>query len=229
MSEYIGLEFRERLTLSEDKFDLSKSPFHGDQLSAISVETLNRHWYGHLANYVNQLNSRISTLNTLGVKVVEGKSFLFDNYELLDLMQSRDVWVRNYAAGVYNHLFYFEGLCKDSYIPDDLLPMVEKYFGDSTKMREAFLEQVHLNIGSGYVWLKFNNSAGLHFKWTPNLLNPLWKDTPPTWQGMPLWCADLWEHAWYLDHLTLDSYINKLWDNVNWEVVTERAKKYGLL
>lgn len=91
------------------------------------------------------------------------------------------------------------------------------------------MTQVRINIGSGYIWMMHNDQRGVHFRWTPNLLNPLWEDTPPTWRGKPLWCVDLWEHAWYLDHLTLDSYVNKIWDTVNWEVVTERAKKYGLL
>jgi|DAX61509.1 superoxide dismutase [Mn] len=228
MSEYIGLEFSERLTQSEDKFALSGSPFHGEQLSAISVETLNRHWYGHLAGYVNRLNSRIDEVNKLGVRVIE-ESLIFADYTLRNLMQSRDVWVRNYASGVYNHLFYFEALNKDSFLPDEFRALLEKHFGDTEKMQEAFMAQVRINIGSGYIWMMHNDQRGVHFRWTPNLLNPLWEDTPPTWRGKPLWCVDLWEHAWYLDHLTLDSYVNKIWDTVNWEVVTERAKKYGLL
>ena len=43
--------------------------------------------------------------------------------------------------------------------------------------------------------------------------------------GTPLFTVDVWEHAYYIDHLnSRTGFLEKIWQVVNWNVVAERLE-----
>lgn len=111
-------------------------------------------------------------------------------------------------------------------MPESLEALFRKHFGD---FRATVREHAATNMGSGFLWV-YARGSDVYMRMCPNALNPLWRDTPAPWQGSPLFCIDLWEHAWYMDYTSCDEYVNGILDDcTDWEVVTERAIEYGIL
>lgn len=204
----------ELATIDEQGFQLMRSPFHGRTIRGFSIEGLARHYYGYFSRQIDALNERMKLL---------GES----PRELVELQQSRDVYLRNYSANVFNHCFWFEQLTERKVeMPESLEALFRKHFGD---FRATVREHAATNMGSGFLWV-YARGSDVYMRMCPNALNPLWRDTPAPWQGSPLFCIDLWEHAWYMDYTSCDEYVNGILDDcTDWEVVTERAIEYGIL
>lgn len=69
--------------------------------------------------------------------------------------------------------------------------------------------------GSGWCWLGYNSAAKkLEITTTAN---------QDTCTNVPLYTADVWEHAHYLQYKNLrPAYLKALWGIVNWDNVAER-------
>lgn len=123
------------------------------------------------------------------------------------------------AGGVYNHQFFFNGMCPDGKkAPSGALAVdINRRFGSLNAFREKFTEMALSVFGSGYVWL-FNGKQGLCLVTTAN-------QETPAGVVMPLLNLDVWEHAYYLKHYNKRvDYINDWWNVVNWDLVEQ---KYG--
>ena len=129
--------------------------------------------------------------------------------------------VRNNGGGFYNHIIYWNSMCKGGSEPDsDLSSAIDSAFGSmsdlKTKIKEAGVGQ----FGSGFAWL-IKADGKLQVTSTPNQDNPLMKvaDT----QGTPLLGMDVWEHAYYLHYQNKrPDYIDAWLDIVDWAKVSER-------
>ena len=99
---------------------------------------------------------------------------------------------------------------------DDPLAAIEKDFGSFDALKEAFKKTGLGRFGSGYVWLVLDGDK-LVVRDTLNAGNPL------TDGQVPLLTADLWEHAYYIDHRNdrgkyLDAFLGSL---ANWAFAEE--------
>ncbi len=194
-------------------FDLAQFPlpYETSALSPyISQETLETHHGKHVATYIKNLNNLIE--NTP-----------YENVSLVQIIQDSanspaDKKIFNNAAQVYNHNFFFNGMCKDctAKIPDEI---VEK-FGSAENFRKQFKDAATSLFGSGYTWLVRDGDE-------LKIINTNNADTPIAYNMVPILNLDVWEHAYYLDYKNrradfVDSFLDNL---VNWDFVSENLKQ----
>ena len=98
---------------------------------------------------------------------------------------------------------------------------------DIPNFKAEFLKAATTLFGSGWAWLVYNPKEDrLQIVQTSNA------QTPVTDGLVPLLVADVWEHAYYVDHRNArPAYLEKLFENINWDFVSsayEWALKEGL-
>lgn len=189
-------------------FQLPTLPFDENALAPfMSRETVRTHYLGHHKAYVDNLNSLLG--ETGG-----------DYGSIERIIQNFDGPIYNNAAQAWNHTFFWHGLTDRtrSRIPQDngdLDQAVERSFGGWSSMQEKFQDCASGVFGSGYVWLTVDGRGELEFAATQNAANPLRFE-----RIRPLWCCDLWEHAYYLDYKNQRvRFVEGIWNYVNWEFV----------
>lgn len=123
------------------------------------------------------------------------------------------------VGGVLNHNLYFLSLNKNQSLPTGkLLKKINTQWGSVSNFIKSFNERARLLVGSGYTFLAANTTDDLL------ILNMINQETPYTYNLLPLFNIDLWEHAYYLEYKNdRDSYINNFWNKANFQYA---SKKY---
>lgn len=181
------------------KYDTSKFA------SFISEKTFSFHHGKHLAGYVNNLNNLIKGTPH------EGKS-------LEHIIKNSSGAVFNNAAQIFNHEFYFDCLTPEKMeINKDFEACLLK---DLPNFKADFIKAATGIFGSGWAWLVYKNNK-FEILCTPNANTPLEQSN-----CHPLFVADVWEHAYYLDHQNLRArYLEEMFDYINWDFVKENYEK----
>jgi Fe-Mn family superoxide dismutase len=92
-------------------------------------------------------------------------------------------------------------------------------FGSFDKFRSLFENAANKVVGSGLVWL-CKDPVELIIVTSPNQENPLMNTGDE--YCTPLLGLDVWEHAYYLDHMwERNNYISDFWGVVDWERLEE--------
>ncbi len=169
-------------------------------------ETLTYHHEKHHARYLKKLKeligSRPEAQRSLEEIILEGDEEVFQN-----------------AAQVWNHDFYWNSMQPNGG-GDPSGPIgaaLEREFGGMDAFRTAFVETGMKQFGTGWVWLLADRDR-LLVEATPDA------DLPLTQGRVALCCADVWEHAYYLDYRNerkryLEAFLAHL---VNWEFAAAR-------
>ncbi len=186
-------------------------PYATDALAPyISADTLETHHGKHVATYIKNLNELIA--NTPYEKV--------SLHEIIKQSAEKpsDAKIFNNAAQIYNHDFFFQGMCPncDGTMPDEIV----QAFGGAENFRNAFKSAASSVFGSGYTWLVRDNGQ-------LKIVNTTNADTPIAYDMKPIMNLDLWEHAYYLDYKNkrgdfIDNYLDHL---VNWDFVSENLNQ----
>ncbi|MDR0691788.1 MAG: superoxide dismutase [Prevotellaceae bacterium] len=170
----------------------------------ISKQTMELHWEKHVQAYINNLNNLIA-----GTK--------FENASLDRIIKESEGALYNNAGQVWNHMFYFEALSpQPRKIPEGRLSdAINKQFGSLETFKEYFNKSAIGLFGSGWTWLVRQENGALLITQEQNAGNPLHSKT-----GTPLLCADMWEHAYYMDYQNRRAdYLNAFWEVLDWSVV----------
>lgn len=191
------------------QFEVAPLPYSKDALEPVmKQETLEFHYEKHHKGYMTNLKG-----------LLEGKPEA--NQSLVEVIKSSSGAVFNNAAQVYNHTFFWEGIKPGGggAPAGDVLALLERDFGGVDAFKQAFVKAGVGRFGSGYVWLVLDDGKAKVID-TPNA------ETPLTTTQTPLLTADVWEHAYYLDHRNnrkafLETFCDKL---VNWEFVAKNLK-----
>lgn len=190
------------------KHQLMELPFNLNALEPfISKETLQYHHGKHHAAYVNNLNT-----------LSEGTEFA--EMPLEEIIKKSSGGIFNNAAQVYNHNFYFNGMCSKNTEPSEALQAkIEEDFGSMEAFKKEFLALSATLFGSGWVWLSLSPAGLLVIEQMGNANNPL------LGENTPLMTCDVWEHAYYIDYRNArPNYLEKWWDLINWDFVSENFK-----
>ena len=76
-------------------------------------------------------------------------------------------------------------------------------------------------FGSGWVWLSVTPDKKLMVSSTANQDNPIMDITKE--RGIPIFCIDVWEHAYYLKYQNRRAdYLSAFWSVVSWNKVAAR-------
>lgn len=183
-------------------------PYNFNALAPIiSEKTLRFHYEKHHAGYVNATNSLVKGTD------LENKSLK----EIILTAASDTIYTKlfNNAAQSWNHEFYWNSLTPDAqkhHISLELLEQINKDFGNLDELQNLLIEKGMNQFASGWVWLVSERNT-LKVITTSNAQTPI---TNPNLT--PLFCIDVWEHAYYLDYQNVrkDYLIAVVKNLLNW-------------
>ena len=185
-------------------------PYAEDALEpVISARTVSFHYGKHTAGYYAK-----TARFTKGTRYED--MALEDIVKTANFVDEPDVY--NNAAQAWNHTFYWNGLRPGSGAPEGRLARaLEGSFGSVDGFRQAMLDAAGGVFGSGWGWLVADGDR-LSVLATRNAYTPLSDGLTP------LWCVDVWEHAYYLDYQNRrGEHITKVMDSLlDWRKVAER-------
>ncbi len=171
------------------------------------------HYDKHYLNYLRKLNEALK--NSSGVKhQLEDIPKNIEDYPLKD----RGDILYN-AGGVLNHNLYFLSMNpKRSNPKGNLLNKINIQYGNFENFRKDFMERASNLVGSGYTFLVSNDRGDL------TIVNMINQETPLSYNLIPLFTIDLWEHAYYLQYKNdRNMYMNNFWNIANFDYA---SKKY---
>ncbi len=187
-------------------FKVPALPYAKDALQPVmSAETLEYHYEKHHKGYMTKLQAALEG------KPEAGKS-------LEEVVKTSSGGVFNNAAQIWNHTFWWESLKPaggGAPAAGNVKDLIDG-LGGWTKFREEWIAAGNNRFGSGWVWLVLSGGKGKIIS-TPNA------ETPLTTGDVPLLTADVWEHAYYIDHRNnrnafLEAFCDKL---INWDFVAK--------
>ena len=197
-------------------FTLSQFPLpyaYDGLMPYMSEQTLALHHGKHVATYIKNLNELIQDTPYESVSLYE-----IINTSAKDAQNPDAKKIFNNAAQVYNHDFFFHGMCPDcgGQIPKEIIDT----FGSEENFKNAFKAAATSLFGSGYTWL-VRDGDELKIINMPNA------DTPMVHNMKPILTLDVWEHSYYLDYKNkrgdfIDSFLNHL---INWNFVAENLQQ----
>jgi Fe-Mn family superoxide dismutase len=190
------------------KFELPKLLYAVEALApAIGKETMEIHHGKHFSTYVDNLN-----------RLIQGTEF--ENADLETIVRESNSIIFNNAGQVLNHDIYFKSFSPTpkSEPSGKLLAAIMRRYGSFGEFKEEFSKASISFFGSGWVWLYCRTDGSVAICLEQNAGNPLHSGT-----GFPLFCCDVWEHAYYLDYQNRRAeYVKNYWNIVDWEKIEER-------
>jgi len=190
-------------------FEVAPLPYAKNALEPVmKQETLEFHYEKHHKGYATKLN-----------ELCAGKPEA--EKSLVEVIRTSSGAVFNNAAQVWNHDFYWASMKPGgggTPAAGEVADLIQG-LGGFDKFRTDFVNAGMGRFGSGYVWLVLDGGNAKIID-TPNA------ETPLTMDQTPLLTADVWEHAYYLDHRNLrkaflEAFLDKL---VNWEFVAKNLR-----
>jgi Fe-Mn family superoxide dismutase len=175
----------------------------------IGRETVSLHYDKHHAGHLRKLK-----------ELVAGQPEATASLEWL--VRTAEGAVLEHAAQVWSHDFYWRSMHPDGggAPTGALADLIAESFGSIAAFRQHFVERGTEHFGSGWIWLVLHRGR-LRLATTPHA------DLPLRHCGTPLLCADLWEHAYYLDRRDdraqyLEAFVDRL---ANWDFAAANSKR----
>lgn len=191
------------------EFTVAPLPYAKDALAPVmSAETLEFHYEKHHKGYMTKL-----------IPLLEGKPEASKSLE--EIVKTSSGAVFNNAAQIWNHTFFWNSMkAGGGGAPPagEAADLVSK-LGGWAKFREDFIAAGNGRFGSGWAWLVLSGGA-------PKIVSSANADCPLTSGDVPLVVADVWEHAYYIDHRNnrnafLEAFCDKL---LNWDFVVANLR-----
>lgn len=199
---------------SEGVFKLPPLGYDYDALEPfIDAETMKLHHNKHHAAYVSKLNQALAGVPGVEMKPIE------DILKALDLLpEAVRNDVRQQGGGHANHSLLWQTLKKNEggKPAGELANAIAATFQSHELFQEQFNAAAMSVFGSGWAWLVLRDGK-LVIETTQN------QDSPLITGGLPLFGADVWEHAYYLKYQNRRAeYLAALHNVINWEFVSAR-------
>jgi superoxide dismutase len=144
--------------------------------------------------------------------------------DLLMYASFRSDIVRNNSGGHFNHSLFWEILAptaSQSVISAELAAAIDLQFKSMDSLRLKINQGATTRFGSGWVWLSVTPDKKLMVSSTANQDNPIMDITKE--RGIPIFCIDVWEHAYYLKYQNKrGDYLGAIWNLVDWGIVSQK-------
>lgn len=166
-------------------FDLPYS--YQDLEPFIDTHTMGLHYLKHTLGYLNKLNELL---------IKENYDFRYNLEELIyhiSEFSSKDDILFN-LGGVLNHNLYFYSMSNYHTMPSiEVMKKINDKFGSYDYFWNKFKEVALKLKGSGYTFVVLKNND-------LDIINLSNQENPLLYGMIPLFCIDLWEHAYYLNY-----------------------------
>lgn len=190
-------------------------PWYKGCMPLFSSYQIRVHYSRHHRAYVEKLN-----------KLIEGTPLYGHSLDDIIIKTHADPTqqgVFNNAAQHYNHSFFWK--CIQPYgsnIPPDLKTAVEAQYGSVEDFKKKFNDAALGLFGSGWVYWVYDTSAKkfdiISYR---NAACPITNN-----QTIPLLCADVWEHTYYIDYENdRAAYMAKFFEVVDWHWAERHWKR----
>ena len=137
---------------------------------------------------------------------------------IFESISTQPVAIRNNAGGFWNHEMFWNCMKPNGGgAPTGKLgDVITTTFGSFDNFKKQFAEAGAKRFGSGWVWLVVGKDGKMFISSTANQDNPLMNNSEQP--GTPVFCLDVWEHAYYLKYQNKrGDYISAFWNVVNWD------------
>lgn len=131
--------------------------------------------------------------------------------------------IRNNGGGYWNHEMFWNCMKPNGggTPTGKLSDAIISTFGSFDNFKKQFAEAGTKRFGSGWVWLVVGADGKLFITSTANQDNPLMNTEEK--RGTPIFCLDVWEHAYYLKYQNKrNDYITAFWNVSNWDYVQKQ-------
>lgn len=182
----------------------------------VDEQTMHVHHDKHHEAYCANLNAALEKHPELFAKTIE--ELLRD---LASVPEDIRTAVRNNGGGYFHHsLFWTLVKPTGGGAPTGAIAKImEEHFGGFENFKAKFNEAGTKHFGSGWVWLVRNAAGKYEIISTPN------QDSPLSQGLYPVFCNDLWEHAYYLKYQNRRAeYLQAWWNIVNWDEINRRLE-----
>lgn len=191
--------------------ELIIKPLSYKQLPGLSEKQLSEHHDVLYAGYVKKTNEIRAKLESADTTTANA------TYSDLRSLKDAETFAVN---GVKLHEAYFDSM------------------GTATKPSETLLQQITKDFGSFENCLQMFAACGLAVRGWVILAWDIDEsklviyasdshDDGAVWSSVPLLVLDVYEHAYFLDYATArKKYIDSFMTTINWEKVSEKAKKW---
>lgn len=171
-------------------------------------KTMEIHYGKHHQAYVDKLNTAIAPYSDLSEKPIE--DILKDLSQVPEQIRTA---VKNNGGGHYNHSLFWEIMAPEANkTPSRHHEDIVKKWGSIDKFKEEFSSAALTLFGSGWAWLVLDINGELKITQTQN------QDCPLSLGQKPIFCMDVWEHAYYLSYQNRRTDYIKNWVDkiINW-------------
>jgi Fe-Mn family superoxide dismutase len=186
-------------------FTLPKLNYAYDALEPfIDAKTMEVHHSKHHQTYTDNFNAVIAKYPDLADKSAED---ILKNLNSLKVDEKDRNVIKNQGGGYLNHKFFWEIMAPKKELDKALIKEIEKDFGSLQVFKMMFSELAVKQFGSGWAWLVRDEKGILKAYSLPN------QDSPLTLGHTPIFCVDVWEHAYYLKYQNRRAeYIDNWWN-----------------
>jgi len=139
---------------------------------------------------------------------------------------SQPAAIRNNSGGYWNHEMFWNCMKPNGggAPAGPLAEAINTTFGSFDAFKKQIAEAGTKRFGSGWVWLVVGNDGKLFINSTANQDNPYMNTEEK--RGTPIFCLDVWEHAYYLKYQNKrGDYISAFWNVANWDFVQKNYEK----
>ena len=191
-------------------YNIKKLPFAYQDLEPfLSTKTIATHYKKHQVNYLNNFNNLLIKNNyNFSMPLLD----LYNNLSYFNIEDQSDILFN--LGGVVNHELYWQSINPyQKELPKDLLlEAINNKYESLSNFQNKFNEIAKSLKGSGYVFLVKNEDKELDIVKMANQDNPLLNGQTP------LFCLDMWEHAYYLNYQNnKDEYLANFWQIANFK------------
>ena len=188
------------------KFELPKLEYAYDALEPyIDAKTMEIHHSKHHQAYLDKFNSVLAENPQLNFDSAEE---ILINFNTLEVNHEDRKVLKNHGGGFVNHAFFWKCMGPEKEIDNGLVAEISKTFGSMEEFKATFSKTAMSRFGSGWAWLVRDENKELKIYSLPN------QDSPLTLGHTPIFCLDVWEHAYYLKYQNRRAEYVENWWNV---------------
>ncbi len=193
-------------------FKFQDLPYPSNALEPVlSQKAVDVHYEKHHRKYYDNLKA-----------MIDGTSL--ENESLTDIVKTtKNPYIFNNAAQIFNHDFFWKSLAPTGEkvpMSSEVEGVIKIAYGSIEAFKELFIDRAGRHFGSGWCWFVMANDEA-----------DIWvmhdAETPIITEGVrPLFCIDVWEHAYYVDYMNdRKTYLEKVFELINWKFVEDNLSK----
>ena len=186
------------------RYELPKLSYSYNALEPyLDAKTMEIHHSKHHQAYTDKMNGILEKYPDL----TQSPEEMMSKLNSLAMAEADKKAFKNNGGGYINHNMFWQSINPNNTADEKLVEEIKSVFGSIDEFKEKFNQAAVNQFGSGWAWLVRNSDGKLKVYSTAN------QDSPLTQGDAPIFCLDVWEHAYYLKYQNKrPEYIEQWWN-----------------